>query len=357
MTITQKNKLSILYKKVQGRSHTNSHFEDINELYHSDFQLDNTIIFGETIPQSPSASLYSISDDIVEKLEFQLEAISSSQYLAVGETSGSITDDGTGAPTEGNFVNGVHAYKLKLPDDYLANSINPKKGFGAFVDGQPLADSNGLLQLVPPKHGPAYVAEVSSSSGIIYLLDEEDYYIDEYSGILYLQDIHRIPTKVTAYLYIGYYQSDFKPGGDTYAIQFKSGSLFSGSDDLTWNFDTKIMQVSGTIYAEAKSFDIRHPTKEGLRLRYGSLEGPENGVYVRGSTTERVITMPDYWTGLVDENTLTVNLTSVGGPQNIWIDDIKDNKIYIGGELEKCYFTVFAERKDVKKIKVEYKEE
>jgi len=37
-----------------------------------------------------------------------------------------------------------------------------------------------------------------------------------------------------------------------------------------------------------------------LKLRYGSLEGPENGVYVRGKANQTTIELPDYWTGLVD---------------------------------------------------------
>ena len=91
-----------------------------------------------------------------------------------------------------------------------------------------------------------------------------------------------------------------------------------------------------------------------MRLRYGSLEGPENGVYVRGTTTEKVIELPDYWTGLVDEETITVNLTPVGLQQTVWVDKIEENKVYIGGDLAKCYFTVFGERKDIPKLIVEY---
>jgi hypothetical protein len=40
--------------------------------------------------------------------------------------------------------------------------------------------------------------------------------------------------------------------------------------------------MTGALTAASKSFDIPHPTKEGFRLRYGVLEGPEHGVYFRG---------------------------------------------------------------------------
>ena len=39
--------------------------------------------------------------------------------------------------------------------------------------------------------------------------------------------------------------------------------------------------VHGTISATAKSFDIPHPDKKGMRLIHGSLEGPEHGGYAR----------------------------------------------------------------------------
>jgi hypothetical protein len=57
----------------------------------------------------------------------------------------------------------------------------------------------------------------------------------------------------------------------------------------------------GNLRANTKSFDIPHPTKEGYRLVYGVLEGPEHGVYHRGSGigVESVrIELPEYWSAL-----------------------------------------------------------
>jgi hypothetical protein len=111
------------------------------------------------------------------------------------------------------------------------------------------------------------------------------------------------------------------------------------------------------ITANSKSFDISHPTKEGWRLRYGVLEGPEHGVYFRGQTTNNVIELPDYWTGLVHQEGLSVQLTPIGGPCVHWVQKIEDNKVYIDCQDGKpnCYFTVFAERKDVPRVLLEYK--
>jgi hypothetical protein len=113
--------------------------------------------------------------------------------------------------------------------------------------------------------------------------------------------------------------------------------------------------VNGSITATSKSFEIDHPTKPNMRLRYGSLEGPENGVYVRGISTDSVIELPDYWTGLVDEDTITVNLTPVGFFQPLFVDNIKDNKIYVAGSDVMSYsYIVLAERKDIDKLEVEF---
>jgi hypothetical protein len=117
----------------------------------------------------------------------------------------------------------------------------------------------------------------------------------------------------------------------------------------------------GNLRAQSKSFDIIHPTKEGKRLRYGSLEGPEHGVYVRGKLNGTdTIELPDYWLGLVDENSITVQLTPVGSSQPLYVKDIRDNKVIVGNGsvLTKtpinCFYFIQAERKDVDKIVVEY---
>jgi hypothetical protein len=113
--------------------------------------------------------------------------------------------------------------------------------------------------------------------------------------------------------------------------------------------------VQGALYATSKSFDIPHPTKEGMGLRHGSLEGPEFGVYVRGKTTEQVIDLPDYWVGLVDESTITVQLTAIEHPQQLWVKKIENNQVHIRSvDQVNCYYHIYAERKDIDKLEVEY---
>ena len=114
--------------------------------------------------------------------------------------------------------------------------------------------------------------------------------------------------------------------------------------------------ITGDLTAASKSFDIPHPTKEGFRLRYGVLEGPEHGVYLRGIATNDEITLPDYWTGLVHDNSFTVQLTSIGDDTIYYLIKIENNKVFIGsnsGKFNVAYF-IQAERKDVDKPNLEY---
>jgi len=79
---------------------------------------------------------------------------------------------------------------------------------------------------------------------------------------------------------------------------------------------TKLFSIdtAGNLRATTKSFDIPHPTKEGMRLVYGVLEGPEHGVYHRGTIEGKgnlLIELPDYWSELVNED-YTVTLTPHG---------------------------------------------
>jgi hypothetical protein len=135
-------------------------------------------------------------------------------------------------------------------------------------------------------------------------------------------------------------------------MYIQNGSLTIGNGTVNSGYK---LQVNGSFAATTKSFVIDHPTKPDMKLRYGSLEGPENGVYVRGRLKDsNVIELPDYWTELVHEDTITVNLTAIGKSQDLWVEDIVDNTVIVGGENINCFYTVFAERKDVEKLIVEF---
>ena len=114
------------------------------------------------------------------------------------------------------------------------------------------------------------------------------------------------------------------------------------------------LEVNGSFAATTKSFVIDHPTRSGMKLRYGSLEGPENGVYVRGRGEGSVIDLPEYWSKLVDPGSVTVNITPIGPNQNISVVFCDNCKVVLSGVIADYFFTVFAERMDVEDLEVEF---
>ena len=114
--------------------------------------------------------------------------------------------------------------------------------------------------------------------------------------------------------------------------------------------------VSGSFSASSKSFLIDHPTKENKKLEYGCLEGPEFGVYHRGRVQSTTISLPDYWTGLVREETITVQLTPKGSFQHLYVVSQSLTEIVIGaadGETIDCFYTIYGERADIDRLEVE----
>ena len=114
------------------------------------------------------------------------------------------------------------------------------------------------------------------------------------------------------------------------------------------------------IAVSKKPFDILHPTKEGHRLRYVSLEGPSAEVYVRGKLKDsNTIELPDYWKGLVDPESITVTLTPIGTFQELFYEEVEwcstIKVVNAAGGPVNCSYTVFAERKDTSKNVPEYK--
>jgi hypothetical protein len=133
-----------------------------------------------------------------------------------------------------------------------------------------------------------------------------------------------------------------------------------GSLDISGDlYVTGSVYVSSTLYASAKSFLIDHPTKSGYKLKHGVAESPEHSVFVRGRlTNSNIIILPDYWCSLVDNNSITVQLTPIGRFQKLYVSNVDCNNIQISnneGSLVDCYYFVQAERKDVPKLIVEIK--
>lgn len=115
----------------------------------------------------------------------------------------------------------------------------------------------------------------------------------------------------------------------------------------------------GTMQASVKMFDVPHPSQEGLRLRHGSLEGPEFGVYIRGTTRLERIVPPAYWADLIDADSITVTITPMGEAQNLWVEYVSPTLIIIATDNYRSMrysYLVMATRKDVPALQPEYQE-
>ena len=134
------------------------------------------------------------------------------------------------------------------------------------------------------------------------------------------------------------------------------------SENITTDahFVGDITKTSGTPPG-CKLFDIQHPTKDGHRLAHACIEGPEVAVYTRGRVCngKNVIDLPEYWDGLVDYESLTVQLTALHSHQNVIVKRISpiERRIYLqsqGGMPVDCFYHIMAQRKDVNDLVVEY---
>jgi len=162
--------------------------------------------------------------------------------------------------------------------------------------------------------------------------------------------------------------------GETLKINSEAGNAVDINDGTVWIDDSgEAMFAAGTSgqtmssrFSQAdgrpKPFDIKHPSKEGWRLRYACIEGPEVGVYYRGRVRNRhnVIDLPYYWKDLVNVDSISVQLTPIGAHQSVIVKRWDEDRIYLqaqGGMPVDCFFHVYAERKDINPLIVEYEGE
>jgi len=108
-----------------------------------------------------------------------------------------------------------------------------------------------------------------------------------------------------------------------------------------------------------KGFDIKHPNKEGHRLRHVCVEGPEAAVYIRGTLKDsNFIDLPEYWKGLIDPESISITLTPIGSYQELYIKNIEwGKKVTVmnstSGSIH-CYYSIWASRIDGEPLIVEY---
>ena len=101
--------------------------------------------------------------------------------------------------------------------------------------------------------------------------------------------------------------------------------------------------------AGCKSFDIPHWKQKGKRIRHICTEGPEAGIYIRGRLKDsNVIQLPEYWDGLVDYDSITVQLQPIGDRHyHINVIQIDKEKVVVKEADDKpfeCFYHVWVAR-------------
>ncbi len=129
------------------------------------------------------------------------------------------------------------------------------------------------------------------------------------------------------------------------------------------------LEVNGTFAANSKSFKIDHPTKEGYKLIYGSLESPYHGIRLTGKGTAvkgyGKVVLPEYIYKLVRHNDVNIQLTNIRHSRVLYVNEVNvsenyfvvayDKQMFDGDKTFEFYWDFTAERQDIDKLESEVK--
>jgi len=228
-------------KKLLGKAHTSNLKIDGEEEIGSNIQTSSEIIFGDRIPNTPSLTLYSVQGigafPSVEYVQFDLIPIAGTSYDANDSGGGS-----GGDPADIVQSAGTHAYAFRFPENYQTLTNNTKAGDGVFSNRVFLHETLGKAQLIPPffsRSAPnPYIVKIYKDDGNgapgeeIPLLDNVDWSIDYYNGILFLQDFNgnKVPAFAKAFVYVGRMASEIiAAAADTGATTYGTNVLIKTS--------------------------------------------------------------------------------------------------------------------------------
>ena len=252
--------------------------------------------------------------------------------FASGDVTGSFSIDGTADVSNVALTIGANSVALgtDTTGDYVANVL---AGSGIATTGA--ATGEGTVHTVSLKNAASLTNNtvpkwVSSSTQFA-----DSAIVDDGTTVA----VSRATTLTSSALSNGTYLTITTAAGDDSST---SDYFIRG---LTSNATSKFsIDANGNLRATTKSFDIEHPTKPGMRLVYGVLEGPEHGVYHRGTVEGKgkiVVELPEYWHLLAGSN-YSIQLTPWGN-YNAHIVDKTENNFTIqltGDPLTRLWKTI-----------------
>lgn len=229
------NRALIAFKKLFNKPHTSNDKDTLqNEDLFVGFQQGASTIFSEKINTispggsflSNTGSFYS-NDGIAEKVRLPLIFVSGTDTAA-----------------------GRHAFAAKLPDDYEANSTNPKSGTGFFKNGEFLINSTGSIQVISPFVAGRQYDFVLRDKNLNQIppLDPREWILYDFGGLVYqesppgLGDISNNPGFLDCWIYIGETIDE-----SINNLEASGSTLTTKHNDLILSTNTQVLNISGSI--------------------------------------------------------------------------------------------------------------
>jgi hypothetical protein len=129
--------------------------------------------------------------------------------------------------------------------------------------------------------------------------------------------------------------------------------LHPWSNTYTSSIYCSTIHFRGTPFNSIKSFIIDHPIDISKYLVHACLEGPEVGVYYRGTSeietghTQKLITLPYYVDSFATDFTVTVTPIYNGTLRLLNCSKVKDNYFTVYGSEGEFDWSVFGKRADI----------
>ena len=286
-------------KKLLGRAHTSNLKSDAQEAIPSNIQVSSQTIFGESIPENPAQTLYLLqsasigANTTVEYVDFIVQPIGGTSYDA---NTGSFGTVGFGGGDEETGA-GTHGYKLVMTGNYQALSSNSSKGNGYYDNDKVVYETLGKVQLVPPNFSnqganpyflKLYKGDPTDATNEITSLDETDWQIDYYSGIIFLQDYRadRVPTHARGFLYVGKMTVDVTGSGDGgSSLTFNNAAdnrILTGVNATTINGEANLTFDGNTLEVASTTGGVLFPRMTNTQRNATS---PANGTMIYNTST------------------------------------------------------------------------
>jgi len=261
---------------------------------------------------------------------------------------------------QGNNVSGIINFQ-----NFYSTSYHQT----AYIASETLGNYGSKLSIVAKRSSGATGA---AKNIITTIMDDPTGYPNQNTHVTFNSD----DVSANAVIYIGHGSNSgvIQSGNSRDSLYTERGAIFaatSGSVGIGTASPSEKLDVSGNanitghLSAATKSFLIDHPTKEGKKLQYGSLESPYHGVRLTGRgavvSGKCEVELPEYVRDLVhDDETVNVQITNYKHGKTLYVDsiDIPNNRFTIkndnwfAGKLE-FFWTFTSTRKDVPDLIVE----